>query len=111
MTIDVRQVQDVTVVALSGELTWKSAPEAQQGVLAQARPDGKLVIDMTGVTFLASAGLRMLLQVYRAVSAAGGKVVLLGLSEDIKSTMEVTGFLEFFRHHDNIEACLAEFAS
>jgi anti-sigma B factor antagonist len=111
MDVNVRAVLGITVVELAGELTWKSAPEAQQRVLEQARPDGKMCLDMSRVTYMASAGLRMLLVVYRAVSGRGGRVLLVGLPEDIRSTMEVTGFLDFFTHRDSLEAGIAELTS
>ena len=41
MDINVRAVQGITVVELAGELTWKSAPEAQVSILEQAQPGGK----------------------------------------------------------------------
>ena len=53
---------------------------------------------------MSSAGLRMMLLIYRQVIGGGGRVVLVGLSEDIKDTMSVTGFLDFFTMHDHVDA-------
>ena len=96
MDINVREVQGITVLELVGELTGKSAPDAQQRILEQARPGGAMILDMSRVPFMTSAGLRLLLMVYRGVAGQGGRVVLVGVSEDIRDTMELTGFLEFF---------------
>ena len=38
----------------------------------------------------------MLLLLHRNLVAKGGKVILVGLSENIAETMRVTGFLQFF---------------
>jgi len=111
MDINVRAVEDITVVELAGELTWKSVPEAQQRILEQTQSEVKICLDMSRVTYMASAGLRMLLVVYRTVAGRGGRVMLVGLPEDIKSTMEVTGFLSFFTHCDSLEEGIAELAS
>jgi anti-sigma B factor antagonist len=108
MEVSVRTLQGITVVALTGELTSKTAADAQQLILAQAQPEGKMLLDMSGVPYMSSAGLRVLLVVYRAVSGKGGRAVLVGLSEDLKNTMSVTGFLDFFAHRDSLEAGVAE---
>ena len=50
---------------------------------------------MSGVEYMSSAGLRMLLSMYRQISRQNGGIVLVGLAEEIKDTMSVTGFLNF----------------
>jgi anti-sigma B factor antagonist len=40
--------------------------------------------------------LRLLLVLYRELTARKGKLVLLGVSEDIRTVMSHTGFLSFF---------------
>lgn len=111
MEIDVKTVQGVTVVELAGELTSRTSPDVQRRVLAEARPGGKMVLDMSRVTFVTSAGYRVLLVVYRAVSGKGGRAVLVGLTADIKDTLRVIGFLDFFTHHDTLEAGVADLNS
>ena len=52
---------------------------------------------MSRVSYMSSAGLRMLLASYRAIAGKGGTVLLAGLSEDLSDTMSLTGFLSFFK--------------
>jgi anti-sigma B factor antagonist len=96
MQITDTKIGDVTVLQMEGEIDGSNAPQAQQRVLGQVGPGAALLLDMTGVTYMSSAGLRMLLSTYRSVTAAGGRMVLVGLSEDIEDTMSATGFLSFF---------------
>jgi anti-sigma B factor antagonist len=56
---------------------------------------------------MSSAGLRVLLAVYRQMTAQNGQVVLVGLVEEIKDTMSVTGFLDFFTTADSLEEAFA----
>jgi anti-sigma B factor antagonist len=111
MNINVRTVQGVTVVELAGELTGKTAPETQRQILDQVQPGCKMLLDMSRVSYMSSAGLRLLLIVYRAVAGRGGRALLVGLSEDIESTMTLTGFLDFFSHKGSLEEGLADLAS
>lgn len=115
MEIRSQLVADVTVAELAGELTAQTAGATQEAVLALAaalpQPGAKMILDMTRVSFLSSAGLRLLLVVYRTISGRGGKILLVGLSEDLRSTMSLTGFLDLFRHQPTLEAGLAELAA
>jgi anti-sigma B factor antagonist len=110
MDISSKKVADVTVVQLAGELTAQSAGHTQEKVLQVVQSDAKAILDMSQVPFMSSAGLRMLLVLYRTISGRGGKIVLVGLSEDLRSTMSLTGFLDLFHHYPTLEAGLAELA-
>jgi anti-sigma B factor antagonist len=103
MTVHVRQEDGVEIVELRGSLDGKTAPEVReqlQPVLSRAE---KLILDMSGVDYLSSAGLRLLLLTYREVTARKGKVALLGVSKDIQMVMSHTGFLGFFTLADSKE--------
>jgi anti-anti-sigma factor len=76
MEMSVRTEQGMTVVALAGELNARTSPDVLARVLELAHPDCKVILDLTAVTFLTSAGARMLLQVSRTVGGRGGRAVL-----------------------------------
>jgi len=61
---------------------------------------------MTRVAYLSSAGLRALLSIYRKASSQEAQLVLVGLVEEIKDTMSVTGFLDFFTTRENLASGL-----
>jgi anti-sigma B factor antagonist len=104
MECSTRVVGAVNVVVLNGELDANTSPAAQQAIMPLATSGAKILLDMTGVSFMSSAGLRLLLSTYRQVSTLGGTVALAGLSEELKDTMSMTGFLSFFTIHDNADA-------
>ncbi len=97
----------VMLIELLGDVDGSTAPLVQADVLAAAAPNVKMILDMTQVAYLSSAGLRMLLSVYRQVSVQSGQVVLVGLMEEIQDTMSITGFLEFFTVADELEAAFS----
>lgn len=108
MSVVSKKIGDVTVVELEGELTALTTGEPQQKMLALAEPGAKMILDMSKVSFMSSAGLRMLLALYRTIKGKGGTVLLVGLPEDIRNTMMLTGFLDLFHHHPTLEGGLAE---
>ena len=110
MDVNVAIKQNAQVVTIAGEIDGSTAPQAQGQILALAGPKAKVALDMTGVTYMSSAGLRMLLLAYRTINGKGGKIVLVGLSSDLKDTMSVTGFLDFFTCTDTLDAGIKELA-
>jgi anti-sigma B factor antagonist len=106
MDVNISSVGGVQVVGLAGELDANTSPVAQQHILPLATDGARILLDMHGVTFMSSAGLRMLLATYRQVGARNGQVALARLSEELKDTMSVTGFLSFFTVHDSVESGL-----
>jgi anti-sigma B factor antagonist len=103
MEINVKASGQVTVVELAGDIDSNTAPQAQERILPLLQPAVKILLDMSGVEYMSSAGLRMLLSMYRQVSRQNGGIVLVGLAEGIKDTMSVTGFLNFFTIRDTVD--------
>jgi anti-anti-sigma factor len=98
---------DATLVALSGKLDASTTPATETRLLELVREGKKfLAIDFGGVTYLASSGLRMLLVITRKITTLEGRLVLCGLDQTMRDTLEVTGFLPYFRLVDTSEEAL-----
>jgi anti-sigma B factor antagonist len=106
MDINIKTIEQVTVVEISGELDGKTAPSAQEKIVPLIGEGGKILLDMSQVSYMSSAGLRMMLLLYRQAAGREGKIALVGLSEDIEDTMSATGFLDYFTTKDTVEAGL-----
>lgn len=103
MEIAVRENGVVAVVSIKGEIDSKTAPGAQEQLLPYVERHGRMVMELSELTFMSSAGLRMMLLLYRQATAKTGKLALVGLSERIKDTMQATGFLAFFVVCNSVE--------
>lgn len=99
--------QQVTAIEIVGDVDANTAPLLQERVLPLAQPNSKILLDMTNVPYMSSAGLRLLLSLYRQVTNKNGQLVLVGLADEILDTMSITGFLEFFTTFPNRDSGLA----
>jgi anti-sigma B factor antagonist len=108
MDINIRLIDAITIVSLTGDVTTNTAPIVQSKILLLATPGCKILVDLSQVAYLSSAGLRMLLSLYRQTIAQDGQLVLVGLSEEIADTMSVTGFLNFFTTCDTLATGLSK---
>ena len=101
----------VTHVELEGSIDGKTAPQIREELSPALQHVEKLIIDMSRVDYLSSAGLRLLLLLYREISARKGKLVLVQVSPEIRTVMSHTGFLSFFTLADSQQEALHAFAA
>ncbi len=107
MNIQVETVApNLTIVRLAGRINSQTVSEIDIILEPLLVPQCRLLLDMSAVTYMSSAGLRTLLVIYRNVEENGGQVVLAGVKEPIRDTMSMTGFLEHFVLSDTVEAGL-----
>ncbi len=108
MEINVKTIEDVTVVEIAGEIDGKTAPEAQKTILPLAAETKKIMLELSKVEYMSSAGLRMLLMLYRQIVSGDEQIILVGVPELIQDVMSHTGFLRFFTLCDSVEDGIAK---
>ena len=95
--VSTRTIDGASVIRLDGTIDGSSAPAAQAAIVPLLAPGCRLVLDLTGVDFMSSAGLRlMLLDLPPGRRRRAARWRWSGLSEEIRDTMSLTGFLDFF---------------
>jgi anti-sigma B factor antagonist len=111
MRVDKRTVDAVTVVSLTGDLDARSAPVAQQE-LSDLIPDGTpVLLDLSNVGYVSSAGLRMMLMAYRRAQQSGTAIGLVGVPETLRTILSATGFLRFFEVAETIPEAISALES
>jgi anti-sigma B factor antagonist len=78
---------------LSGEIDFANATSLQERISAACaeREARMLVLDVTGVEFMDSSGLRALLQLQRELADGDGGLVLLGATPQVRGILTLTG--------------------
>ncbi len=110
MEISVRNEAMCTVIAVTGRLDTRTAPEweKQCGDIIQSG-GSKFVLDLTALEYVSSAGLRCVLSIAKKLKASGGALVLCGLSGLVKEVFSVSGFDSFFPVYETAEEAVANF--
>lgn len=91
-------LNDCILFELSGELKNEIAYEFEDELEAVLTVQHRVRIDLSRVTFIASAGLHTLLHAQQFVDkTADGSMVICGLSSNAAETFENNGFMELFR--------------
>ncbi|GEM_PF-250246 len=107
MEITTRKAEGGTIVSLNGRMDALTAPEfeAQMSHIIDAG-DRRLVIDMHGLGYISSAGVRSILVVAKKLQAEGGKLALARLTDMVREVLELTGFIKILTICDSTEAAL-----
>ena len=94
MSLDARMTIEagVATLVLAGEADAESAPELHRLVTDATRSSlRQLTLDLTGLTYLSSTGLRCLVYAHQRLGR-GVRIVLVGANDEVAETIRLTGF-------------------
>ena len=112
MQIEQRVVGEVAIIQVLGDITLGKGGDVIlkdkiQSLLQQGYR--KLLIDLGKVSYVDSAGLGQLVQVYATTSHLGGSLKLLNLTKRLKDLLVLTKLLTVFDTYESEDAALASF--
>lgn len=91
-TITIADMNDIRIIEVIGRLDGDTAPEMGR-LLDQALNTGhvRLVLDLGGVDYISSTGLREIVRIYKRAQLQGGDLRLANPSEPVMTVMELAG--------------------
>jgi anti-sigma B factor antagonist len=110
MQLENRMQGDVMVVTLKGTLDSPTMSTAKASLDQVMQRHRKILLDLSEMPYMSSAGLRVLLLAYRCAKAADASLALARPPEDLREIMAATGFLEFFTVFDAVETAVEALA-
>ena len=97
MNTKIEEIDGKYFATLEGEMDTVAAVEAEKVLKPIYDSNGKdIIIDCTGLEYIASSGLRILLSILKGAKANGSRVVMRGMNDDIKNVFQLTGFINIF---------------
>jgi len=101
----------VLVVAPVGRIDSNTSGELERRLLQHlAGGETRLIIDLQGVEYISSAGLRVLLLVTNRVRPLGGRLVLCAMGQSVREVFELAGFTTIFAIVGSRDLALARLA-
>ena len=103
MEITKNNVNGAKVMAINGKIDTLTSPTLQESIMAEiANKPQKLILDLTEVNYISSAGLRVLLIAQKSLKPNGGEVILIGANESLKNIFNISGFTPLFNFADSL---------
>src|SRR6266704_5101455 len=96
------------VLPLEGDIDLHVSPGVTEslGAMIKKKPE-RIVIDLSGATYIDSAGVAALILAMQEVEAYGGKFFLSGLQETLRLIFETSRLDRIFRIFPDVDAALA----
>jgi anti-sigma B factor antagonist len=110
MDIIERDENGVTLYVLEGRIDTAGAVDLDLALqAAAANGKNKMILDMAGVRYIGSAGLRTMADVLTKNQKAGGDLKLVALNRKVERVLRIIGFDKFFSIYDAADEALADF--
>ena len=108
LVLSTRQVDDLAIVSVGGEVDLDTAGQLGDHALDAVREvSPHVVLDLADVTFMDSTGLKVLLSIQRRADLAGGSFAVAGPARPVRKILTLTGLDQTFAIHDTVEEAIA----
>ena len=101
--------KDCLIVSVEGRMDAISTPEFEQtlgGWIDEG--DIRFIVDLAGLDYISSAGLRGILTSVKRIKAEGGQMVLTALHGTVKEVFEISGFNTIIPIFESVKDALQE---
>jgi anti-sigma B factor antagonist len=111
--VSVRHEGDLTILRLTGKILGGHESDELREEIERflTRGGHRLLVDMTGVPWLNSAGLGILLSAYSRLRERGGVIRFSGAGERVRGILRTTKLLTVLDVHDDEESGIRSFRS
>jgi anti-anti-sigma factor len=111
MHVEIRKVGEVVIVDLNGKLTSGLGDQILRDTIDELLAENwkKILLNLSGVTFIDSAGVGELVAGLRTAKRLGARIKLLSLSERVQSTLYISKLLPIFELYRDEREALAAF--
>jgi len=108
MDLLVKEYKRVAAVQPKGRVDSNTAPELEQA-LVKLQSEGRthLVLDLSEVEFLSSAGLRVMVSTMKNLRKIGGDLVIASPNSRVREVLRLAGLDTVFSIHETREAAIA----
>ena len=112
MKTNVRQETNSTVIDVNGSVDALTAPELSKTLLDQiADGHANLVVNLIGVEFMSSAGLRTLLGAVKEARSNGGDMRIASATPGVDKVLRMSGFHNIAKVFSSQDEAVSSFGS
>ncbi|OGP92804.1 MAG: hypothetical protein A2Z19_01870 [Deltaproteobacteria bacterium RBG_16_54_18] len=109
MEIQTRKEKGAIIVLVKGRMDALTAPEFENDLSGQiSKGENIFLINLTGLEYISSAGLRSILSISKKLKEKRGKILFTGLHGPVEEIFTISGFDSIFKIFLSEETALNE---
>lgn len=112
MQVKAVRYADVVVVAVEGRIDYMNADEFKASLMPHlgngAAGGGQVVLELSSLEYISSAGLRVLMIAAREARARQGKLIAVALQPVVREIFEISKFTLVFQLFDSLQEALQQ---
>ena len=94
MTINIERELGLVTLKITGRLDTTTSPNLDSVINELPEDTKELVFDMSGVEYISSSGIRVLLRAYKKMNTNQGKTRIENVNDIVREVFEMTGLSE-----------------
>lgn len=94
---------ETIILYLEGELYSPTEQNFYNKFLNLTKDKIYIIIELSGLTFIASSGLGLMIGQLRTVKQHNGKIILVNINKDVLRTFDVAGVSDLFEFFDTVD--------
>ena len=107
MAVEKRVVSGNAVVALTGDIDLQSSPVVRQQLLACFEEQTRVIVDLSGVSYIDSSGVASLVEAFQLARKKGGFFSLVSVSPAVMRVLSLARLDKVFSIHPTVDAAVA----
>lgn len=109
LSIETGQMHSVSVIKVKGRVDSDTAPELDNALTKLLQENDKIVLNLEGVEYVSSAGLRAIVKAYQSAKKSGGNVHLASAPRSVEGILLTVGMMQMFKMFPTSEEAVAGF--
>ena len=107
--MDITEVRagGTTTLRVVGRVDSSVSKQLEAKVLAIVARDDRILVDLSGMNYVSSAGLRAFIIFAKHARARNRTIALCAMPEEVVEIFEISGLLGLFSVHDTLDAAAA----
>ena len=97
MTVTAEKDNNSLKLIVEGDLNTLSSTDLEKAYVANKDGVNDVVIDMAGVTYISSAGMRVMLYIDQEMLDIGGSFTVCNVNSDVMEVFRLSGFVQFLK--------------
>ena len=108
MELKSKKESSATVVTVTGRMDAITAPAFEKALNDLiAAGETRFVVELAGLDYISSAGLRGILAIAKLLKGKGGLICFANVEGTVKEVFDISGFGSIFRMHDTVAGALS----